>query len=441
MTRNYNILGMINDRDDKDDKDDDWTFADTNTNLMTHGIHPYPARMIPQVAERLISKFASSERRDNDLCIDPFCGSGTVLVESKLKGINSIGVDNNPLAVLISQVKTTPIPRSELESEWSHLFRLLQRDISNSSRDVEIPPIKNLDYWFKPSVSNQLSIIKDKIMNEIRDHNEDEAVANFFKVCFSATIRKASNIRQGEFKLYRLPKEKLKAYSPSVIKIFSDIVKANIQRMNIFDRVVDKSVESHVVKGDTRKLLSLDPSKIQDGCATLLITSPPYGDSHTTVAYGQFSRYSSAWLGYSENEVWNVDKVGLGGITFKEVEDLESPTLSEMIDQIQKIDVHRAKELYSFFKDMDLCFSQISKIMKKGTSHICFVLGNRTVKRIKIKADKILIELGNKHGFKYYNTYQRDIPNKTMPSMNAPENTAAMKGETISKENILIWKY
>lgn len=412
---------------------DDWTFLKADTRYLTHGLHPYPARMIPQVARKLIDMYSKNSK---DVCIDPYCGSGTVLVESKLNGIRSIGVDLNPLAVLISKVKTTAISRDLLSAERRVIFRKIEND-NVKSKNIKIPQIKNLDYWFKPEVSRLLTIIKDKI-----DEIENEDISNFFKVCFSLTVRKVSNTRSGEFKLFRIPKEILKSYNPNVIQTFFQTLDANIHRMNEFCGINSSNrISSSVIKGDTRKLTEIDPQTIHEDCATILVTSPPYGDAHTTVAYGQFSRYPSAWLGFEEEEVWKVDKNGLGGKVFKKFEDLESPTLEATLELIKKTDNHRAKEAYAFFKDIDKSLEQISMVMKDSRSHICFVLGNRTVTRVRIPADTILVELAKKYGFKHLITYHRDIPNKHMPSVNAPENISSLRGETMSKENILVWEF
>ena len=400
---------------------------------MTHGLHPYPARMIPQVAGKLIDKYA----KDSDVvCFDPFCGSGTVLVESKLRTIKSIGVDSNPLAILISKVKVTPISSEALLRERSATFKGITDDIASSS-NVEIPKIKNLDYWFKPEVSTALALIKNNI-DAIRDND----VSDFYKVCFSLTVRKVSNTRPGEFKLFRIPENKLKSHKPDVVRVFFDTVDSNIHKMSeFFEYLKENDVASKVIKGDTRSLMDLCPDVIYEGCSNLLVTSPPYGDSHTTVAYGQFSRYSAAWLGFEDEEVWKMDKNSLGGKVFTISDDLESPTLSDTLELIAKSDKFRAKETYSFFRDLDECFGKISKVMKQGNSHICFVLGNRTVKRVQIPSDKILIELGKKYGFKHLDTKHRGIPNKHMPARNAPENVSSLMGDTMSKENIVIWKY
>lgn len=71
----------------------DLDFSGCNTKLFTHGFHKYPAMMIPQIASALISEFGQNA----SLLFDPYCGTGTSLVEAKVRGINSIGTDLNPL--------------------------------------------------------------------------------------------------------------------------------------------------------------------------------------------------------------------------------------------------------------------------------------------------------------------------------------------------------
>ena len=78
----------------------DWELKDADTRYYTHGYHPYAAKCIPQIPNRLISTFTEK----NDLVLDNFMGSGTTLVESKVLGRNAIGIDVNPLACLISKV-------------------------------------------------------------------------------------------------------------------------------------------------------------------------------------------------------------------------------------------------------------------------------------------------------------------------------------------------
>jgi site-specific DNA-methyltransferase (cytosine-N4-specific) len=86
-----------------------WDFAEARTGEGLHGIHPYPAKFIPQIPRALIELFHPG---DASPVLDPFCGSGTTLAEAFLLGVNSIGVDLHPLATLIAKVKTTPVGAS-----------------------------------------------------------------------------------------------------------------------------------------------------------------------------------------------------------------------------------------------------------------------------------------------------------------------------------------
>ena len=82
-----------------------WDYRSANTKEYTHGIHPYPAMMIPQVARRLIGEYGS----EGGVLLDPYCGTGTTLLEGMLAGLESTGTDLNPLARLIAKTKTTPV--------------------------------------------------------------------------------------------------------------------------------------------------------------------------------------------------------------------------------------------------------------------------------------------------------------------------------------------
>jgi hypothetical protein len=415
-------------------EDEDWTFAGADTQYMTHGFHMYPARMIPQVAKRLIDKFIFSSK---DVVLDPFCGSGGVLVESMLKGNTSIGVDVNPLAILIAKVKTTPLDPEKLTSCANDLLSKIRGDIAKGT-ECEILDIKNVKFWFKPKVIKDLCIIRRRIL-DWKDRDKD--IYDFFRVCFSYTVRKTSSVRGREFKLYRISVKELKLYNPNVLKTFENIVRTNIFKMSEFYKAVGNSgVKAYPLKGDTKKLLEID-SALHEGSVNLVVTSPPYGDSHTTVAYGQFSRYPALWLGFDEKEVMEIDNAGLGGkIVNGDVDKLESPLLVETYTAVAEKDERRARELFSYFYDIDACFEQLSKAFKKGKGYCCFVLGNRTVRRVKVPTDEILVELSKKYGFEHIDTKYRRIPMKRIPWVNAPENIAGQTVETISRESIIIWK-
>ena len=413
----------------------DWTGASEDTHYFTHGFHPYPARMVPHISRRLLRIYSHSK---SDVLLDPYCGSGGVMVEGMLYDRLSIGVDLNPLAVLIAKVKTTPVDARRLMEARGLLLTEIQQDVDSGEKHAT-PNIRRIDFWFKPQAIHDLTIIREKL----ESLKEDRDVYDFYRLCFSLTVRKASNIANGEFKLYGKQGEKLSKFNPEAFKYFQQITLKNIGKMREFaEEMADHPNGRAVVKeGDTRKLLEIEPEILKEKSVKIVLTSPPYGDSHTTVAYGQFSRYSSLWLGLPEEKVMTVDERGLGGRLIHKEGNVESPTLDAILAEVGKTDEHRAREVFAFFYDADKCLEQISKAMIPNESHCCYVLANRTVRRVPIQTDIIFVEIAKKYGLKHLTTIYRDIPNKYIPYLNAPENIPGKLGATMSKESIVVWKY
>src|SRR3989344_2905567 len=113
-----------------------WDFKKANTKEFTHGLHTYPAMMIPQIARRLIYLYGKEAKT----LLDPFCGSGTSLVESSLIPTikEAYGFDLNPLAILISKVKSTPINTESLEETLNGILK--------SREHTSKPKFKNIEF-------------------------------------------------------------------------------------------------------------------------------------------------------------------------------------------------------------------------------------------------------------------------------------------------------
>ena len=393
-----------------------WDFKEADTKEYTHGMHTYPAMMIPQIARRLIYLYGKEAKT----LLDPFMGSGTSLVEASLTNHikEAYGFDLNPLAFLVSKVKTTPLNTGFLDKELSKII--------NSNGYKEIPKFKNIEFWFKPKVIEQLAIIKTAI-NDI----EDKDVRDFFLVAFSETTRNVSNTRNGEFKLYRMSESNLKKHNPYVLAEFEKIALRNINGMKQYLKARQK------IKTIPKHYSSMNELPIKMGSIDLIVTSPPYGDSKTTVAYGQFSRLALQWLDYED--VADLDNKLLGGKATKDLEvKINSSTLKEIIRKVGEKDPKRAREVLSFYEDFDKCVIQLDNVMSKN-GYICFVVGNRTVKGINIPTDKIMSEMFKARG-NYIDiaTHERAIPNKRMPKLNSPSNKVGEKVTTMCNEFIFV---
>ena len=426
---------------------EDWTFRDISTKEYTHGFHQYPARMHPEIAKRLIEKYI---RKSSDIVFDPFMGSGGVLVESMLHGNNSVGIDLNPFAVLLTTVKTTPLDAAKLETTFNQIILDSKKDKKNKIEYDNAPNFlpkkpkeKSLKFWYQNDTLRDLQILKNHVFL-----TKDKKTRDFFKICFSLTTRKVSFQKNSIYKIYRMKPDKRELFKPNVLDEFSKICKNNIKNMNEFSNTLGTNYSKAIpILGNTFAA----PELLDGKKPTLVVTSPPYGDHGTTVAYGQFSRHPGMWLELEDNdELFAVDSNGLGGQKKKTIEDLHSETLDKTLKKIKEKDsqipkekthANRTADVYSFFYDLDKCFDKISQVLKPKQSHCCFVVANRTVRREKIPTDVICVELAKKYGFKHVDTIYRTIANKAMSLKNAPENIVNFSGNTMTKESIVIWEY
>ena len=393
-------------------RDSTFDYADGETSWGVHGIHPYPAMMIYPVARRLLLEYS----QPGDMILDPFMGSGTVLVESLLHERNVYGIDINPLALLLAKVKTTPLKLKEL-------LDVLQELLYNPRKVFpKHPQFFNLDFWFKNEVIEALARLLGRI-----ESIENPKIRDFFKIVFSEVVRRVSNTRNGEFKLLRI--KELSDYQPDTYGIFRKIALENIGKLSQTYKIKHKTWV-RLLDEDTRNPISIKPETVN-----LILTSPPYGDSRTTVAYGQFSRLSLQWLGY---EKVNIDRESLGGIPVESIQDnLPSQSLHRIISMITERETKRAREVLSFYQDLYKCFVNLEKSLIKG-GYFCIVIGNRRVKQVTIPTDEITAELCESLELVHLKTVIREIPNKRMPRVNSPTNITGEVEETMNHEYIVI---
>jgi DNA modification methylase len=264
---------------------------------------------------------------------------------------------------------------------------------------------------------------------------KDEKIRNFFLVSFAETVRFSSNTKNSEFKLVRIPKGQLADHNPDVFGFFQKKTERNIQCMTEYYRAPAGKTWVKVIHGN-----SAENNGIESESVDCIVTSPPYGDSRTTVAYGQFSRLASQWLDLVNDDDRQVDNLLLGGKKAAHWLNLPpSKHLSASIHQIAEKDEERAREVIGFYIDLEKCLKNAYRILKRG-KYFCLVVGNRTVKQVQLPTDFIIAELGERLGFNLVDLSVRNIPNKRMPSKNSPTNEAGKLEATMCKESIVILK-
>ena len=393
-------------------RDDSWDYHDIMASTGIYGIHPYPAMFHFMLVRRLLREFS----KEKDWAFDPFMGSGVSGVECLISNRNFIGYDINPLAVMITKVRTTPL-------DSKIFFRYLEKIITlHSSVKAEKIYFPNIDFWFDDYVISELAKLRSAILGI-----SNPKIQNFFIIAFSQTVRRVSLSDHNEFKLIR--RKKRNGNMP-VIKIFKEISIKNIGLLKSF--YDEFKVAKSKIKLEPKNILETD---LEPNSIDFIITSPPYGDSQTTVAYGQFSRLPLRWLGWDEK----VDRDSLGSKKRKISYELPSQILYQGIEKIAELNPKRAEEVFSFYFDLFRAITIMATALKpKGK--VAFVVGNRKVQGVELPTDKISADFFNSLDFTHSKTIVRAICNKRMPSENSPTNIKGLKESTMKYEYIVLLK-
>lgn len=380
-----------------------------------HKLHPYPAMLHPLLIDYLLDKYA----RTGDTVFDPFCGSGVTLFQAATKQHRSIGYDINPLALLIADAKTTTYNLATLEQEFHRFKQLLRR-----AKATDVPKITNMEYWYAPEVVTHLGIIRNLLIQH------EWQYLSFFMTCFALICRKHSYTRQGEFKRHRA-KDPAKIAKAKVVDAFLQHTEA---MLTIF-AATNKKINKPKIK------LCNSEGQAPNGF-DLVITSPPYGDSRTTVAYGEFSSFALEWI-LDINPFGpitsKVDKESLGKKNGSLKINLDANLLlQETIDQISRHNHQRALDVLFFFNGLYNAINQtLTKLRAGGT--VCYVVGNRTVAGQTVPMDQITASFLEEAGLRLQGIFVREITGKTLPLENSPTNKSGMVAKTMHNEFIVVF--
>ena len=402
--------------------DNRWSFREANTKEYTHCYHTYPAMMIPQVARALIQEYKPQGKCK--LLFDPYMGSGTSLVEASLANMDSVGTDLNPLARLIAKAKTTVYDITELQNEFHEIQYHLSFFSFSEIKNRNFERISNYEFWYSEESLLKLSYISQLI--EEYSRNED-----FFNVVLAEVVREVSFTRNGEFKRFRMKEDKIKTFHPDVFGMFEDKVRRNLRGLKEYRTVAGKTF---VGIYDFNTTLGVPQAILKKESVDMVVTSPPYGDSRTTVAYGQFSRWANEWFSFDNAQ--NLDRLLMGGQKCCQKLFL-TKTIDKELRQIYDVDIKRYYEVISFLNDYWFSIQNVANTVRKG-GIVCYVVGNRNVKGVQIPLDYFTAETFERCGLHHIITLVREIPNKRMPSKTSPTNISGVKVDTMSNEYIVI---
>jgi site-specific DNA-methyltransferase (cytosine-N4-specific) len=382
----------------------DWEFKNSDTNYLTHNYHSYPAKFIPQIPRQLIETYS----KPGELVLDPFCGSGSALVEAKLLGRPSRGIDINSLSCLISKVKTTPIPDRK--------FALLDDVLSDIERDINeaygqktiherergeyfVPPIPHIEHWFEPHVVKELSIMRSRVWRI-----KDKDVRDFITVGFSSIINRVSNME--EETRYASIKKNIPAKHP--YKLLRAKLTDMVDRMRDFNRQATEAV-CKVFQDDTRH-----PANLPEEEFDLIVTSPPYIYAWD---YNLIHRFRLFWLGEQNEDVLRLRKNEIGSHL--------------RLEREEKAAGDREVAISDYVGDMTLCMQQMKRLCKRK-GRICIVLGGSTLEGKTVHSDRLIDDIGRRNGLFLEDKHVREI--------DATRKATNTKFAKIKTESIMVFR-
>jgi len=340
----------------------------------THRLHPYPAKLLLNIPLFFLN--CSRFVKPGNVVYDPFCGSGTVLVEALVRGAVARGADSNPLARLITRAKTTLLSEDNLEAALDRIFANIPR------KSPHIPTGSvDLTQWFAPDVSSKLARLLEGIRNAELGSSE-----SFFQACFSAVLSKVSladptvpvpvridprrpSLSRRQASIRRLwLKERASA---NVFELFEDVVKENFARlMRLREHAPDAE---HVSIAEDARTATTDAQ------VDLVISSPPYGSAQK---YIRSSSLSLQWLGLTPNGLRDLERNSIGREHFNktELKDVESVAKSAqaMLQYVGRVNPLRRHIAATYLAEMQHALIRTYGLVRKG-GHIILIVGNNTV--------------------------------------------------------------
>jgi len=411
---------------------------------LTHHLFRFPAKFHAPVVTHLIRDYTV----EGETILDPFCGSGTLLVEASVNSRNSVGLDVDPLSVFVSRTKSKAVNHTALTSRGAALLSDLYSvrrsdtfyreamwdDLSDSEWNREaiglpIPGIPRLLHWFRRYVVIDLARILQRIEEE-----RDPAIRNFFRLVFASCIRNSSNadpvpVSGLEVTRHMLElEEKGREINPFLI------FERRLQRASLDMREFAEQRSPDIqVKCRRADVASYIPNV---GQIDAVITSPPY---HGAVDYYRRHQLEQFWLGLVSDHDDRLSllehylgrpKVPARHPFVRRPHELPA-WASELEKTIKEQDPERARAFRHYCVGMSRSLKLLAKKVRRG-GRVVFVVGHSRWKETTIDTSRLFSELSQGH--------LRLLERRSYPVVNRYMSYKRHNGASIDEEFVLVYE-
>lgn len=355
-----------------------WDFIEANGSNSVNSIHPYPAKFISEIPKKIIEIFPLE---GNLGILDPFCGSGTTLSVAQDNNIPSVGIDLNPIACLISKVKTQSLPAYFIQC----IDIVINEAQNNESTDIRAK-IQNIDHWFKLDVQ----IALDSLIYEI-NKIEDVRCREALRLAFSSIVVRVSN-QESDTRYAAIENNICKE---DVYRLFRNSCNKIYSYLN--SEVFSPEIEAQIINQDILKL-NIEDINFKIG---MVITSPPYPNAYE---YWLYHKFRISWLGFDPKDV-KENEIGTRSRYFKK----NHETIEDFLGQ------------------MRIIYKKLKEIVVPG-GLICIIVGRSRIHGVEYDNGELLKKLAEEENLEYVTTVTRII-NSKRKSFNLKH--AKIKDETL----------
>ena len=401
--------------------------------LGIHSFHRYYGKLIPAIPRAAIREFTS----EGDMIFDPFVGSGTTAVESIYANRKFIGVEINPLSVMITEIKTSNYDTELLKNIENKLIVMFEHD-EEIVEDEEKPYCINREHWFKDFVQEDLVKIRRNIYKVLLElpENERSKYEKFLLGVLSAIVKQVSNadtmhVFPGISKRMR----RLESEGKVNINVFDTFKRGLRKRIKYVEEFGTHSTSANIILGDSSNVdLSLYKNKVD-----LIVTNPPYISS---VRYAETLKLELYWMGICKNQKEYTElsnsMIGNDHISkkiYQEKHTTKYDFINDYIDILYNVDPKQAEVVYEFFNLMEQVILNAQLVLKPGKK-LVMKISDSKIRKIKVPTGKLLTQIALKNGFKLID-YFNDKINENSRSLLTSRNTYS---DIILEDNIIIWE-
>lgn len=399
----------------------------------THLIHPYPAKLLAHIPFLFLSDRRFTPK--GSVILDPFCGSGTVLLEGVLAGLRVAGSDVNPLARMITRAKLSTPPETQLLLALRDILRRARR----YGRRSEPPFIEQIKYWYSPRVVGELEALRRAIA-----HIEEDNIREFLQVAFSVCVRKVSlcdprlsvpvRLRANQYPKGHWLHDSSARHLAQLATVdsldeFESIALTNIARLRAL-RALAGRVRTPVIFEDARAL------PVSSQSVDFVVSSPPYAAAQKYIRASGLSLY---WLGLVQSRglaqlhTRSIGNEHLSAVSSEAVPYTGIGIADRHLRRAARINPSRARIVAEYVHFMTGALAEAVRITRHG-GHICLVLGNSQLCGEEFPVTSVVEEILRARGMESRMILQDEIRSRGL--MTRRNTTAGV----IRSEQIQLWR-